>query len=142
MNSNQPPQFDSIKQLNPYSVEYWSARDLMPLLGYGKKWQNFESVIKKAITACAESGNTIEHHFTDASKPITTGKGAIQKRWEIFSVLSAALNTIINGVRPTPQQQENGIEDQRDEGEGDGWNAVIDEDAANCHGDRPCKQPR
>jgi hypothetical protein len=31
------PDFDSIKHLNPYNVEYWEARELMPLLGYGNK---------------------------------------------------------------------------------------------------------
>ncbi len=39
--NGQSPDFDSIKQINPYEVEYWSARDLAPLLGYNK-WQNFE----------------------------------------------------------------------------------------------------
>jgi DNA-damage-inducible protein D len=42
------PDFDSIKQTNMYGVEFWSARDLMPLLGYGKNWQNFEHAIQKA----------------------------------------------------------------------------------------------
>jgi DNA-damage-inducible protein D len=76
--SIQSPDFDSIKQINPYGAEYWSARDLMPLLGYAKKWQNFESVIKKAMIACEETENFIEHHFTDASKPIAGGKGSTQ----------------------------------------------------------------
>lgn len=66
--STPSPDFDSIKQANVYGIEFWSARDLMPLLGYGKKWQNFETVIKKAMTACTETGNIIEQHFTDASK--------------------------------------------------------------------------
>ncbi len=54
------PNFDSIKQSNSYGEEYWSARTLMPLLGYGKKWQNFEAVIKKAMIACTETGNIVE----------------------------------------------------------------------------------
>ncbi len=29
--------FERIKQMNPYGIEYWSARDLMPLLGYKKE---------------------------------------------------------------------------------------------------------
>ena len=78
MSSSQSPNFDSIKQVNPYGEDYWSARDLMPLLGYGKKWQNFTTAIEKAIVSCKESGNIVEYHFTDASKPITGGKGAIQ----------------------------------------------------------------
>jgi hypothetical protein len=40
MMSIQSPDFDSIKQINPYGVEYWSARDLMPLLGYAKKMKS------------------------------------------------------------------------------------------------------
>lgn len=31
---SQAPDFDSIKQTNPYGQEYWSARELAPLLGY------------------------------------------------------------------------------------------------------------
>lgn len=76
-NNSQSPDFDSIKQVNAYGIEYWSARDLMPLLGYRKKWQNFVAVIKKAITACEETKNRIEDHFTDASKVIIAGKGAV-----------------------------------------------------------------
>ena len=72
------PDFESIKQMNVYGMDYWSGRDLMPMLGYGKKWQNFEAVIKKAMIACTETGNVVEHHFTDASKPIAGGKGAVQ----------------------------------------------------------------
>jgi len=33
---NKSPDFESIKQVNPYGAEYWSARDLAPLLGYDK----------------------------------------------------------------------------------------------------------
>ncbi len=76
MSTNQSPDFESIKHVNVYGVEFWSARDLMPLLGYGEKWQNFEGVIKRAITSCEESGNSVGDHFTDASKMIATGKGA------------------------------------------------------------------
>jgi DNA-damage-inducible protein D len=65
---SQTPDFDSIKQVNPYGQEYWSARALMPLLGYGKKWQNFTTAIDKAIISCTETGNIVEQHFTDASK--------------------------------------------------------------------------
>jgi DNA-damage-inducible protein D len=72
----QAPDFDSIKQINPYGVEYWSARDLMPLLGYGKKWQNFSDVIKKAMTACTETGNIAEDHFTGVSKMVLLGSGS------------------------------------------------------------------
>ncbi len=77
MSESKSPDFDSIKQINPYGEEYWSARYLAPLLGY-VQWRNFEQSIKKAIIACTETGNIVEYHFADASKPITGGKGAVQ----------------------------------------------------------------
>src|SRR5450755_3300062 len=77
--TDQSPNFDSIKHVNPYGQEYWSARDLMPLLGYSKKWQNFETVIKKAMTACTETGNIIEQHFTDASKSSPMPHGGVRE---------------------------------------------------------------
>jgi DNA-damage-inducible protein D len=69
--------FEDIKQTNEHCAEYWSARDLQNLLGYSQ-WRRFEDAIKRAITSCKESGNPSEHHFADAGKPITGGKGAVQ----------------------------------------------------------------
>src|SRR5205814_9055609 len=64
------PDFDSIKHLNPYHVEYWEARELMPLLGYGNKWQKFVDVIKKAMISCETTGNIVTDHFTGTSKMV------------------------------------------------------------------------
>lgn len=76
--SNQSPDFDSIKQVNPYGEEYWSARSLMPLLGYAK-WERFHGAVKRAMTACEKTGNIVEYHFPASGKPIRGGKGAIQE---------------------------------------------------------------
>jgi DNA-damage-inducible protein D len=72
----QSPDFDSIKQVSPYGAEFWSARDLMPLLGYGNKWQNFNAVTKRAMIACEQSGENAGDQFTGVSKLIDAGKGA------------------------------------------------------------------
>jgi len=69
--------FEDLKQVNDHNAEYWSARDLQPLLGYSQ-WRRFEDAIKRAQTSCEQSGNNSEHHFAGAGKPITGGKGAIQ----------------------------------------------------------------
>lgn len=47
-NSQSP--FDSIKRIGEDGTEYWSARDLMPLLGYNMSnpWQKFSGVIERA----------------------------------------------------------------------------------------------
>ena len=39
--------FEGLKKVNQYHKEYWSARDLQPLLGY-TQWRRFENAIKKA----------------------------------------------------------------------------------------------
>jgi len=70
----QTPDFDSIKQISPYGAEYWSARDLMPLLGYDK-WQRFEDAIRRAMVACEQVGQVVSDHFTGAGKVITGGNG-------------------------------------------------------------------
>ncbi|MFW5850954.1 MAG: BRO family protein [Bacteroidota bacterium] len=56
-------------------VEFWLARDLQHLLGYGK-WDNFQNVISKAKTACEISGQDISDHFADVGKMVDIGSGA------------------------------------------------------------------
>ncbi len=69
--------FEELKLLNEHGAEYWSARDLQPLLGYSQ-WRRFEDAIRRAMTSCEQSGNKTGHHFAGAGKPITGGKGAVQ----------------------------------------------------------------
>lgn len=66
--------FEELKQINQYGAEYWSARDLQPLLGY-TQWRRFEDAINRAKTSCLQSGNAPDHHFAGAGKMITIGKG-------------------------------------------------------------------
>lgn len=69
--------FESLKKINEYGAEYWSAREIQPHLGYAQ-WRRFEDAIKRAITSCNSSGNNPAHHFAGAGKPIEGGKGAVQ----------------------------------------------------------------
>jgi len=66
--------FEEIKHLNEHGVEYWNARELQPLLGYGH-WRSFEKTILKAVTSCQQSGNDPGYHFARARKMIDVGKG-------------------------------------------------------------------
>ncbi len=59
--------FESIKHIDESGVEFWYARELMPVLEYNK-WENFEKVIKKAKDACLNSNMSIEEHFPDVRK--------------------------------------------------------------------------
>lgn len=64
--------FEDLKKVNQHGVEYWSARDLQPLLGYSQ-WRRFENAIKKARESCKKSGNDPENHFAGAGKMVTIG---------------------------------------------------------------------
>ena len=69
--------FEQLKKNSEHGAEYWSARDLQELLGYAQ-WRRFEEAVKRAVESCKQSGNPAGHHFADAGKPITGGKGATQ----------------------------------------------------------------
>jgi len=72
------PDFESIKQLNPYGAEYWSARQLAPLLGYSR-WENFEVAVKRGRTACEQVGQVVSDHFRDATKMVPLGSGSTRE---------------------------------------------------------------
>lgn len=67
--------FEQLKSVNEHGAEYWSARDLQPLLGYNH-WRSFETAIAKAITSCQQSGNEPDHHFARARKVVALGSGS------------------------------------------------------------------
>ncbi|TSC92376.1 MAG: DNA-damage-inducible protein D, partial [Candidatus Berkelbacteria bacterium Licking1014_85] len=67
--------FEFTKKINDDGVEYWNARELMPLLGYGR-WENFQKVISKAINACVNSQQDKKDHFLDVAKMVYLGSGS------------------------------------------------------------------
>ena len=73
--SGQQSPFEQIKRTDPDGNEFWSARDLMPILEY-TKWQNFKTVLIKAQIACENSGYDPDNHFTRASKMVSIGSDA------------------------------------------------------------------
>ena len=64
--------FERIRQVDADGMEFWSARDLMPVLEYTKR-QNFKTVLIKAQIACENSGHDPEDRFTGASKMVAIG---------------------------------------------------------------------
>ena len=59
--------FEEIKHIDENGVEFWYARELMPILQYSN-WQNFEKIINKAKRSCENSDINVFEHFTDVSK--------------------------------------------------------------------------
>lgn len=69
-------QFDVVVHQNEeLDIEFWFARELMPLLGY-ERWENFEKAISRAITSCEASEIEVSDHFREVTKMIIAGKGA------------------------------------------------------------------
>ena len=67
--------FDTIRQTGPDGSEFWSARDLAPVLEY-QDWRNFMQVVDKARAACTQSGRRLEDHFGETTKMVSIGSGA------------------------------------------------------------------
>ena len=70
--------FESIKKIDENGVEYWTARELMVVLGYSK-WQRFEEVLDKAKDSCINSRQFPQDHFTDTGKMVGIGSKTSRK---------------------------------------------------------------
>ena len=67
--------FESIKHINEYGQEYWTARELQSVLEY-TEWRKFKNAIEKAMDSCEASGNKVSDHFVGAAKMINLAKTA------------------------------------------------------------------
>ncbi len=88
--------FESYANKTDEGVEFWLARDLQQLLGYGK-WDNFLKVIAKAKIACETTGHVVADHFADAGKTIGMPKGAQKEILDIMLTRYACYLIAQNG---------------------------------------------
>ena len=61
--------FEDIKHSDENGIEFWYARELMPVLQYSN-WQNFEKIINKAKISCENSDISVLDHFIDVSRMV------------------------------------------------------------------------
>lgn len=89
--------FDSIKHVREDGSEYWSARDIMPLLGYDR-WENFTTAIERAQIAAEVQGHDVSSLFRGVTKK---GSGRPQQDFEVARF--AAYLTAMNGDPRKPE---------------------------------------
>jgi len=64
--------FEDVKHIREDGSEYWSARELAPVLEY-TQWRNFSNVINRAMIACENSGHIVSDDFAEVSKIVEAG---------------------------------------------------------------------
>ena len=69
--------FEDIKKIDGNGVEYWKARELLPLLGY-KSWEKAEDVVGRAGRACINSGQDVDNHFHRTEKMVKIGSNTVR----------------------------------------------------------------
>ena len=67
--------FEDIKHIDDKGVEFWYARELMPMLEYCK-WERFSNTIDNAKIACENSGYDVNEHFPGVGKLSKRHNGA------------------------------------------------------------------
>lgn len=94
--------FDSIRRLDEHGTEFWSARELQPLMGY-EQWRRFEDVVERAIRA-AENTNTFSlSAFSQVTQLADAGNLGQQERKDYHLSRYAAYLVAMNGDPNKPQ---------------------------------------
>ena len=70
--------FEDVKHIREDGSEYWSARELAPVLEYAK-WDNFHKVIKRAMISCENAGHSILDHFPEVGNLVEGGVAPREK---------------------------------------------------------------
>jgi DNA-damage-inducible protein D len=82
--------------------EYWLARELYPLLGY-TRWENFQTAVRKAKTACGKAEESPTDHFHGITKLVEHGSGAKREIEDIELTRFACYLIAQNGDPAKPE---------------------------------------
>lgn len=82
--------FDAIKRTTPEGREFWSARDLMPLMAYAQ-WQNFMVPVNRAMATAENQGMDVENLFMRSHEK-TSGRPRTDFRLTRYAAYLVAMN--------------------------------------------------
>ena len=89
--------FDAIRRTREDGAEYWSARDLMPLLGY-PEWREFRPAVERAWKSAEAQGHAPEDLFG-----VITEKGLGRPREDVHLSRFACYLVAMNGDPRKPE---------------------------------------
>lgn len=84
--------FDTIKKTDDQGGEYWSARDLAPLMGY-PRYDNFQTPLRRAMKSAEVQGVGAEENFLRSQEvSAARGPGRVDYRLTRFAAYLVAMN--------------------------------------------------
>ena len=99
--ANRNRTFEELRRIDESGNEYWSARELFPVLEYSR-WEKFRPLVEKAKIACETAGAKASDHFHFEVKMIDLAKGA-KREIEDFRLSRYACYLIVqNGDSSKP----------------------------------------
>lgn len=88
--ANQTSPFDRIKYTRPDGTEYWSARGLMPLMGY-PRWNEFKIPLNRAMKSAEAQGQDVATLFRGSAEK-TSGRPREDYELTRFAAYLVAMN--------------------------------------------------
>ncbi|WP_392365809.1 BRO family protein, partial [Streptococcus suis] len=85
-----------VNQTEDEAIDYWYARDLMPLLGY-ERWENFHKAIHRAMNSIETSDTKVSDHFREVTKMVPLGSGSERPVKDYMLTRYACYLIAING---------------------------------------------
>jgi DNA-damage-inducible protein D len=83
-------------------IEYWLAREIMPILGY-ETWRRFEETLERARAALVGNGVEPSQHFAESGKMVELGNASQRRVTDYFLTRAACYLIAMNGDPTKPE---------------------------------------
>jgi DNA-damage-inducible protein D len=83
--------FDALRREDDYGEEYWTARDLQPVMAYAQ-WRDFDEVVKRAIRSAENTSTYSDQAFCATTQKGTGGAPRADYRLSRYAAYLVAMN--------------------------------------------------
>jgi len=106
--------FEAIRHTDS-SGDYWTARELLPLLEYSR-WERFEEAVQRAMTDCAKAGRDVDENFHLEVK-VSGKRGPKQKDYRLTRYACRLITMTAQTAGSTAAQARTYFSDRVDDAE-------------------------